>query len=308
MKNVANSVLPCSPNKPKTESSIPSKLWVGVALSSWLVACGGAQATKELVTARKTYNEAASGEAAQLVPDKLLIARQALDKAEKSHRDDGGSLEEKTLAYIADRRARLAISQAAIRAATDRSEKFRATYEDERERSLRQTQTELERAREKINSSTAELERERQARIAAEERAAAAIASLEEVANVKEERRGTVITLQGAVLFKTGVAELLPLARQQLDRVASALIETDESRQIVVEGHTDSRGSDRSNLQLSQERADSVARYIVSRGLSASRISAVGKGEAEPIASNRTSDGRANNRRVEIVVPPQRGK
>ncbi len=269
----------------------------------FVVGCGGAPETSELLAARKAYREAAAGPAEQLAPDKLLNAKQALERAEQAHRDDGGSLEEKTRAYIADRRARLATSLANARDSIRRSDSSRQVYEDEREQSLRRTQSELERARDQINQSTVELEKERRARIAAEERAAAAIASLEEIAKVKEERRGTVITLQGAVLFRTGASELLPIAMQQLDKVAVALRETDESRLITVEGHTDSRGSDSSNRQLSQRRADSVANYLISRGLSSRRVSAVGKGEAEPIASNRTSDGRANNRRVEIVVP-----
>ncbi|HET9934485.1 MAG TPA: OmpA family protein, partial [Polyangiaceae bacterium] len=148
---------------------------------------------------------------------------------------------------------------------------------------------------------------ERQARLAAEQRADAAVQSLRQIASVQEEQRGLVITLEGAVLFTTGKSELLPLAQQKLDQVADALKQSD-SPKIVVEGYTDSRGADDANLRLSQQRAESVRTYLVSRGVKSESISAVGKGEANPIASNETPEGRANNRRVEIIVQPKSGQ
>lgn len=130
----------------------------------------------------------------------------------------------------------------------------------------------------------------------------AAIRSLEEIAKVKEESRGMVITLSGAVLFTSGKSDLLPIARDKLDKVAEVLQEQDPNKKFVVEGHTDSVGSEENNRRLSQDRADAVRSYLVSRGVPASQISAVGKGESSPVADNKTPDGRANNRRVEIVV------
>jgi outer membrane protein OmpA-like peptidoglycan-associated protein len=82
--------------------------------------------------------------------------------------------------------------------------------------------------------------------------------------------------------------------------VATAL--TDRKENIVVEGHTDSRGSDSYNLDLSERRAQSVRDYLVTRGVSANHCRAVGYGESRPVADNRTAEGRANNRRVEIVI------
>ena len=111
-------------------------------------------------------------------------------------------------------------------------------------------------------------------------------------------------TLSGAVLFRSDKAELLPLAQNKLASVAKALNETDKRRQIVVEGHTDSRGSDNYNRKLSLQRAESVRSYLVGQGVPAARISAMGRGEDQPVASNRTAEGRANNRRVEIIVQP----
>jgi outer membrane protein OmpA-like peptidoglycan-associated protein len=77
-----------------------------------------------------------------------------------------------------------------------------------------------------------------------------------------------------------------------------------KERNIVVEGHTDSRGSEKHNLDLSQRRADSVRSYLVARGYEADRMQARGIGKGRPTTSNDTAEGRANNRRVEIIVQP----
>ncbi len=164
-----------------------------------------------------------------------------------------------------------------------------------REKELTKSKTDLKKSKE-------DLERERKARQEAEAKAAAALASLEEIAKIKEESRGLVITLSGAVLFKSGHSSLLPIAERQLGKVAEALLEQDEKKKIVIEGHTDSRGSDRRNRELSQRRADSVRTFLITRNVPAKRIIALGKGESQPIASNRSAEGRANNRRVEIIV------
>jgi outer membrane protein OmpA-like peptidoglycan-associated protein len=132
--------------------------------------------------------------------------------------------------------------------------------------------------------------------------------SLNEIAMVKQEARGLVITLQGQVLFRSGKADLLPIAREQLGKVSQALQQQDVDKSIVVEGYTDSRGSAKSNLRLSRERAEAVRLYLVEKGLDSTRVVAIGKGEANPVASNANSEGRANNRRVEIVLsdtPPR---
>jgi len=73
-------------------------------------------------------------------------------------------------------------------------------------------------------------------------------------------------------------------------------------RNIIVEGHTDSRGSESYNQGLSQRRADAVRNYLVQQGYPGDRIQARGMGKGTPIASNSSSEGRANNRRVEIVI------
>ena len=110
-----------------------------------------------------------------------------------------------------------------------------------------------------------------------------------------------VITLSGSVLFASNQSALLPEARSRLDQVSDVLLSTRE-RHIMVEGHTDSQGSNSYNMDLSQRRADSVRNYIVQRGYEADLIKARGLGEGNPIADNGSAEGRANNRRVEIII------
>jgi outer membrane protein OmpA-like peptidoglycan-associated protein len=134
-----------------------------------------------------------------------------------------------------------------------------------------------------------------------EKRTAAALAELAKLAAVKEEERGLVITLSGSVLFRSAESTLLSSAQVKLDQVANALLAV-RARNLIVEGHTDSQGSESYNQGLSQRRADAVRDYLVQRGYPADRIQARGKGKGSPIADNASPEGRANNRRVEIII------
>jgi hypothetical protein len=109
-----------------------------------------------------------------------------------------------------------------------------------------------------------------------------------------------IISLSG-VLFESGGDSLSKLAEHRLDTVAHALAAYPD-RPILVEGYTDSQGNDDKNQRLSQRRADAVREYLQQRGVDPERLRAVGKGEANPVASNDTAEGRATNRRVEIIV------
>jgi outer membrane protein OmpA-like peptidoglycan-associated protein len=177
--------------------------------------------------------------------------------------------------------------------------------EEERTARLAEAQTRAE----QLN---AQLEQERQARLQAEQRAAQAEADAraqaqvaEDLRNirqvqVKEEARGLVLTLSGSVLFRSGSSDLVPAARRRLDEVAEALKKTQNP--LVIEGHTDSQGATEVNEELSFERAEAVRDYLVDRGVDSERIRTDGMGEAHPVASNKNPEGRANNRRVEIII------
>ena len=130
----------------------------------------------------------------------------------------------------------------------------------------------------------------------------AALATSEEVA-VKREGDLIALTLKGDVSFDVNSDVVLPGLYNELDRIAQILVKYPDTT-IVVEGHTDSSGSDVYNQQLSERRALSVQRLLVQRGVSESRISTIGYGETRPVATNNTPEGRQMNRRVEIRVNP----
>jgi outer membrane protein OmpA-like peptidoglycan-associated protein len=134
---------------------------------------------------------------------------------------------------------------------------------------------------------------------ASEQKAADATDALAKLA-AKEDERGTIITLSGSVLFRSNDSALLPAALTRLDQVAAALVA--QGRSVVVEGYTDSKGSAAGNMTLSRLRAESVRSYLVSRGFPTERIESRGMGADRPVAANSTTEGRANNRRVEIVL------
>jgi OOP family OmpA-OmpF porin len=108
------------------------------------------------------------------------------------------------------------------------------------------------------------------------------------------------IVLRG-VNFDFDKATIRPDAKVILDEAASQLSKNPDVR-VSVEGHTDSVGKDAYNQKLSERRAASVKSYLVGKGVSDSRLSSVGYGESKPVSSNDTKDGRALNRRVELLV------
>jgi len=280
-------------------------------VSSFLAAtaCAASTPTPELVSARQAYDRARTDPSASLVPDSVLSAKQSLDKAESVHEKDPQSDEERSYAYVAQRRAELALALAENAKAKQSSEASAARYSELQDKLRTSAVAQLGAERSQVSQLGSQLAQtqsglaaETDARKAAEARAARALESLNKIAQIKEEARGMVITLSGQVLFVTGKAELLPAARDQLDQVAAALKDQGDVKPMVVEGYTDSVGSDATNQKLSKDRAETVRAYLVSKGVPSEKISSVGKGEANPVASNDTPEGRANNRRVEIIV------
>jgi outer membrane protein OmpA-like peptidoglycan-associated protein len=257
-------------------------------------ACASRQPTPELVEARAAYQRAQNGPAVQANPAGLYEAKRALDAAERKQDDDPGSDEAKNLAYIADRKVLLAEANARLALAQAEEQNGRNT--------LAQMQaSELSQARGQLSQQSQMMAGERKAREEADQRAKDALDKLSSIASIKQDQRGFVLTLTGSVLFATNKSELMPAARQRLTEVAKALKQV-EGRHIVVDGFTDSTGSDERNMKLSQERADAVKTFLVSRGVKEDMITAEGRGKQDPVASNATPDGRANNRRVEIVI------
>jgi outer membrane protein OmpA-like peptidoglycan-associated protein len=122
---------------------------------------------------------------------------------------------------------------------------------------------------------------------------------------IEVQRQGDniLLNLPEGVTFDVGRATIKPQFYGALDAVASTLNQYGNTR-IEIEGHTDSTGSATMNQQLSENRATAVASYLASRGVARDRMYAIGYGKTRPIADNSTAEGRARNRRVEIIVIP----
>jgi outer membrane protein OmpA-like peptidoglycan-associated protein len=126
---------------------------------------------------------------------------------------------------------------------------------------------------------------------------------LAEQDRLRQEQEKLNVTLSSDILFTSGSASLYPGGRDKLRQFAAVLNRYPKTT-IQITGNTDSRGSEQSNDELSRRRAQAVADELTADGVSASRITTRGVGASVPIATNDTPEGRAQNRRVEIVVVP----
>jgi outer membrane protein OmpA-like peptidoglycan-associated protein len=120
-------------------------------------------------------------------------------------------------------------------------------------------------------------------------------------AEVERVGEGIRITFNSGIQFAVNSYELSQTSKGNLQSLASTLNKYDDT-DVLIEGHTDSSGSDDYNLELSNKRANSVLRYLVSNAVVPGRLTSVGYGEAQPIADNATKEGMAKNRRVEVAI------
>lgn len=276
-----------------------------------LAGCAEAMPPQDLVNARSAYDRASKGPAAQLDPADLHNAKEQLDVAEKTFANDGDTQNTRDQAYVAVRKTELAEVRASTLASNQTKDNVVGAMHADQTKTVAQTAAELGRTKAELSATGAQLavtgialQDETARREAAEKRAAQAAADLAKFATVKQEPRGMVITLSGSVLFASAKWDLLPAAQLKLNEVANALTKEDPLSKMVVEGHTDSQGQPAYNQELSQHRAQVVRDYLVSRGIAGDRITAQGFGSGRSIADNGSPEGRANNRRVEIVVQP----
>jgi len=120
-------------------------------------------------------------------------------------------------------------------------------------------------------------------------------------AKIERVGEGIKITFDSGILFDIDKATLKPEAKQNLDKLAVILNKYPDTN-VVIEGHTDSTGTYGHNLELSKQRAQSVSNYLAGLGVDPSRFTTMGYGPDQPVASNVTSEGRSQNRRVELAV------
>ncbi|HEX3581408.1 MAG TPA: OmpA family protein, partial [Thermoanaerobaculia bacterium] len=165
-----------------------------------------------------------------------------------------------------------------------------------------QMQQQMQAQQQQAAQQAAELEKTK-SELAAREAEARELRMQQELARIaatKNDQRGLVVTLPG-IFFDTGKSTLKPGAKNTLAKIAEQL-KGDSDVRVSIEGHTDSVGSDEKNQELSEKRANAVRDYLVTNGVPAERVTAAGKGEADPVASNKTPAGRLQNRRVEMII------
>lgn len=124
-----------------------------------------------------------------------------------------------------------------------------------------------------------------------------------EMASIKREGNIIALTLKGDVLFDYDSTAIKPGLYNEIERIATVMVNYPETR-INIEGHTDSSGSEKYNMDLSKRRAEGVKNLLLQRGVTGSRLNVIPYGETQPRATNSTESGRQLNRRVEIKIIP----
>jgi OmpA-OmpF porin, OOP family len=262
----------------------------GISLVAVAVGCSG-QRPASLERAQSSLRQAQQDPAVvKYAPVQLSEAQATLTRAERVWDSEGDREETAHLAYVTEQQAGIAVAVAQQKAAEEEAARLRAQRDDIR---LGARTREAELAKQRADLAN------QQAAVAAE-RARALEQELAEL-KAKATERGLVMTLQEGVLFEYDKAELKPGAMRNLEPLVTFLREHPE-RTLVIEGHTDSTGSDAYNQELSSRRAEAVRNFLITNGISSDRVMARGYGEAYPVTTNTTEAGRQQNRRVEVVI------
>ena len=260
-------------------------LWGGLLVVGSLVGggCTAGSPPVALEQARTAYAQAEQTPAVVAnAPVPLQEANRALQRAEHVWADDHDTEEVQHLATLASQR--VTIAQAAAEKKIAEAQIQQAT--EERDRVLLDARTrQTQRAQQQAQVATSQVQQLQQE-----------LAALQ----AKQTDRGLVLTLSD-VLFETGKANLRPGALRNLYPLVTFLQKYSE-RRVVIEGHTDSVGSEAYNLDLSQRRADAVRDFLLQNGVNAAQLTTHGYGKASPVAANNTAEGRQQNRRVELII------
>jgi outer membrane protein OmpA-like peptidoglycan-associated protein len=298
----------------RTTQATTRRAWATVALPLVVgaaVSCAGTRVPpRELTEARDELFRAREA-AGAIDPTDVHEADVALANAERAWRQDPGSPSSLDLAIVALRRGQIAEAEAQAAQALKRAEVAKRQMHDLALSQLQVAQGQLGRTERQLDETQNQLQRQqqetatqRQQLLDMEARLKDARATIAKIASVKDDERGMVITIQSELLFKTGKSDLKPAAMAKLDQIAEAL--KGKEQPIHVLGYTDSVGARDFNMDLSQRRASAVRDYLVGKGIPQDLVRGEGKGPDDPASDNTSVEGRASNRRVEIVVEPKK--
>ena len=279
-----------------------------------VMALAACQTTPELnpdiAAARSSLEQARSNTyVARSGAVELQNAQLAMTRAETAWAADRDVDQTRHLAYLARQRAEIAMAVGMQAQSDERVQQF--TAEREKVRLQARTQ-EADMATADARAAQADAQMSKQqadaAAMLALQQAGRAEGLERDLADLKAQKtdRGMVVTL-GDVLFDTGKSTLLPGAQRSVAQLVQVLTHHPE-RRVLIEGFTDSVGSDEMNLQLSQRRAQAFQRELMSGGVAAGRIEVRAWGEANPVADNGSAAGRQRNRRVEVLFSDAEGR
>ena len=273
------------------------KLLIVGAVTAAVAACASPPQRSEQVEQARAEIQSLSQDplAESAAGGDLAAARKSMQSAETALQQKQPPAVVDHYAYLAKRHA----EAGEARAAEAHSRQEIAKANDERNQIVMQA-----RNRDASNAQAA-AEAARNQAASAQAQLASAQQQLADM-QAKQTDRGVVVTL-GDVLFDTGKSTLKPGAMSAINRLATFLSQNPNTK-VLIEGHTDSVGSDDYNIGLSERRARAVATELESRGIAGSQIQTLGRGKDLPVATNDTPAGRQQNRRVEIVFSDPSGR
>lgn len=285
-----------------------ASLAAGLALAALALGCASTQKPGSLAQAESIYNGLTGRGADRQVEGDMIRAREAINDAQVAYTRRQNHDYVEGMSHIALRAAQTAQARyeaALATTATDslaRARQARLLSMSEAQRAALQQQQQL--SEQEIAALRQRTDSLRGANEEANRRLNEALGQLRtlvtEITNLRETSRGIVISLSD-ILFDVNKATLKPGAAQNIARISTVLRQYPD-KQISVEGHTDSDGSDSYNQDLSERRAAAVREALVAGGVSPGMITSRGFGESQPVATNATAVGKQQNRRVEIVV------
>jgi outer membrane protein OmpA-like peptidoglycan-associated protein len=293
-------------------NSLPAdrKTLIAIAVATAiLTGCATAPAKPDGAAAvrNKLIQLQSNAQLADRAPVAMKVAEMAVRAAEQPQTDEPLA---RHLVFIADRK----VDTAKALAETALAEDQRTALNEQREKARLDSRTrEADAAKGQVAAARADSAEQKlaadQSRADADAARAASASSQQQSAELQRQidemhakitDRGVVLTL-GDVLFMSGQANLKTAATGNLNKLV-AFLNKYPNRTVVIEGYTDSVGTDDYNQGLSERRADGVKSYLEGQGVGARRLTALGKGKSDPVAGNDSADGRQQNRRVEVVI------